>query len=51
MTQLLGKEVYVVVYNAGLLGIYETRKKALIEASIYKTDGYKGIKIECWTIW
>lgn len=51
MTQLLGKKVYVVRYNAGLLGIWESERKARIDASDYKRYGYKGVKVECWTIW
>lgn len=51
MTQLLGKEVYVVVYNAGLIGIYASERKARIDASDYKRHGYAGVKVERWTIW
>lgn len=51
MTQLLGKEVYVVVYNAGLIGIYASERKARIDASDYKRYGYAGVKVERWTIW
>lgn len=50
MTQLLGKEVYAVVYNAGLIGIYASERKARIDALDYKRHGYKGVEVECWTI-
>lgn len=42
--------VYVVSYNAGVLGVYKTRMKANVEASDYKLVGFKGVKVQEFSI-
>lgn len=38
--------VYVLSYNAGVLGVYKSRSKALAEKIDYQRYDYKGLKIE-----
>jgi len=38
--------VYVLSYNAGVLGVYKSKKKALQEKSEYERYDYKGVKVE-----
>lgn len=42
--------VYVVSYNAGVLGVYKTRKEANMERDEYKRYGFKGVKVEEFSI-
>lgn len=38
--------VYVLSYNAGVLGVYKSKTKALAEKSDYQSYDYKGLKVE-----
>ncbi len=48
---MIGKTVYVLSYNAGVLGVYHSSTKAAQEKADYKRYDYKGLKIEAFTIW
>lgn len=41
-----GKHVYVLHYNAGVLGVYANKADANREAAEYKRYDYKGVKVE-----
>ena len=41
-----GEHVYVLSYNAGVLGVYAHHYDAMREKSEYKQYGYKGLKVE-----
>ena len=38
--------VYVLSYNAGVLGVYKSKSKAIMEKADYKGYGFKGLKID-----
>lgn len=39
-------KVYVLSYNAGVLGVYKSKAKAILEKADYKRYDYKGLKID-----
>ena len=41
-----GNHVWVLSYNAGVLGVFANKVDANIEMSYYKRHGYKGLKVE-----
>jgi hypothetical protein len=41
-----GNHVWVLSYNAGVLGVFAFRYDAVREMSEYKSYGYKGLKVE-----
>jgi len=41
-----GEHVYVLSYNAGVLGVYANRVDANKDAREYKRFDYKGVKVE-----
>lgn len=43
---LKGNHVWVLSYNAGVLGVYESSRTANREKADYKSAGYKGLKLE-----
>ena len=40
------KQVYVLSYNAGVLGVFWLKTKALAEKRDYIDNDYKGVKVE-----
>lgn len=38
--------VHVLSYNAGVLGVYKSKKKALADKQDYQRNDYKGLKID-----
>ena len=40
------KQVYVLSYNAGVLGVFWSNDKALAEKRDYIDNDYKGVKVE-----
>lgn len=41
-----GEHVFVLSYNAGVLGVYANQCYALSDKRKYQTFGYKGLKVE-----
>lgn len=46
MKQIKGEHVYLVRYNAGVLGVYAEKIDAMREAEYYRIYDYKGVKVE-----
>lgn len=44
--KLKGNHVWVLSYNAGVLGVYESKSDAQREKRDYQTADYKGLKLE-----
>lgn len=41
-----GEHVFVLSYNAGVLGVYANQRDALSDKREYQADDYKGLKVE-----
>lgn len=41
-----GEYVFVLSYNAGVLGVYANQRDALSDKREYQTYDYKGLKVE-----
>lgn len=44
--KLKGNHVWVLSYNAGVLGVYESKFDAQRDKKDYQTADYKGLKLE-----
>jgi len=43
--------VYVVSYNAGVLGVFKSLRRAMLEASDYTRYDYKGVKVDKFNVY
>lgn len=48
---MIQDKVYVVSYNAGVLGVFRSERVANIEADDYRRYEYKGVKVEEFNIY
>lgn len=48
---MIGRSVYVLSFNAGVIGVFASKAAAMREKSNYTYYDYKGVKVEEFIIW